>query len=274
MIQVHKIGKQYLDANAEPYWAIRDVNFSVGPGEILGLLGPNGAGKTTLLRILSTVLVPTQGHASVCGFDVAQTPEAVRRQIGFVSANTAVYDRMTGWEFVRYFGQLYEIADEELDHRMAKLFRQFEMDSLKDTFCGKMSTGMKQKISIARALIHNPDVLIFDEATLGLDILASRNVLKMVAGLRDEGKCILFSSHIMREVERLCDRVAILYGGSIVASGSKEELIERFAEPDLEEVFFRLISPSPERPTASQPNALNCTSPGESDVAPMSGANI
>ena len=149
---------------------------------------------------------------------------------------------MTGWEFVEYFGKLYELDDEQLRQRMEKIFHSFQMDNLRDLFCGKMSTGMKQKVSIARALVHDPPVLIFDEATLGLDIIAARSVLQMVSALRDDGKCIVFSSHIMREVERLCDRVAVLHGGTIVAQGSKQELIEQFKEPDLEEIFFRLIT--------------------------------
>ncbi len=242
MIEVNQIGKHYQDGDSNPFWAIRDVSFRVNPGEILGLLGPNGAGKTTLLRILSTVLAPTTGNAWVNGHEVVQAPEMVRRNIGFASANTAVYDRMTGWEFVEYFGKLYEIPAEDLEQRMVTLFTDFQMDNLKEVFCGKMSTGMKQKISIARALIHNPDVLIFDEATLGLDILAARSVIQTVSRLRDQGKCIVFSSHIMREVEKLCDRVAILHGGTIVAQGSKKELATQFAEPDLEEIFFRIIS--------------------------------
>lgn len=247
MIDVQNIGKHYEDLNAEPFWAIRDVTFQVNEGEIVGLLGPNGAGKTTLLRILSTMLQPSSGEALLCGYSVRDEPEKVRRNIGFVSANTAVYDRMTGWEFVEYFGKLYELPEEELQNRMERIFESFEMQGLRDLFCGKMSTGMKQKVSIARALVHDPQVLIFDEATLGLDIIAARNVLQMVSQLRDNGKCIVFSSHIMREVERLCDRVAVLHGGHIVAQGTKQELIDQFEEPDLEEIFFQLITvPAPD----------------------------
>lgn len=242
MIDVQNIGKHYEDMNGEPFWAIRDVSFQVNEGEIVGLLGPNGAGKTTLLRILSTMLQPTNGDARLCGYSVVTEPEKVRRHIGFVSANTAVYDRMTGWEFVEYFGRLYELDDDLLQERMRTIFESFQMEDLRDRFCGKMSTGMKQKVSIARALIHDPPVLIFDEATLGLDIRAARSVLQMVSHLRDNGKCIAFSSHIMREVERLCDRVTILHGGSLVAQGTRQQLVEQFSEPDLEEIFFRLIS--------------------------------
>jgi sodium transport system ATP-binding protein len=212
------------------------------PGEIFGLLGPNGAGKTTVLRILSTVLRPSGGSASVNGADVLTQPSQVRRQIGFVSANTAVYDRMTAWEMVEYFGRLYGLEKEWLRERMDRLFERLKMNDIRDVLGGKMSTGMKQKVSIARAIVHDPPVVIFDEATVGLDVLVGRALLRTVAELREQGKCILFSTHIMREAEKLCDRVAILHRGRVLADGPLEELRDRYAEHDLEELFFRLIS--------------------------------
>jgi sodium transport system ATP-binding protein len=194
------------------------------------------------LRILSTVLRPTSGQATVNGYDVLTQPSLVRHQIGFVSTNTAVYDRMTAWEMVEYFGRLYGLKPEPLRERMEQIFDRLQMREIRDLLGAKMSTGMKQKVSIARALVHDPPVLIFDEATAGLDVLVARALLKTVAQLRDQGKCIIFSTHIMREVERLCDRVAIMHRGHILAEGTLPELRDRYHEADFEELFFALIS--------------------------------
>jgi sodium transport system ATP-binding protein len=206
------------------------------------LLGPNGAGKTTVLRILSTVLSPTGGIATVDSYDVAREPAEVRRRIGFVSNNTAIYDRMTAWEMVEYFGRLHGMPSRALMDRLETLFDQLRMHEFRDVPGAKMSTGMKQKVSIARALVHDPPVLIFDEATLGLDVLVARNLLSIIRELRDKGKCLIFSTHIMSEVERLCDRIAIMHRGRILDTGSLEELRDRHAEDDFEELFFGLLS--------------------------------
>jgi sodium transport system ATP-binding protein len=241
MIEARSLTKSYPDLLRGQVVALDDLSFTAAPGEVYGLLGPNGAGKTTALRILSTVLQPTSGTALVCGFDCVTQPELVRHQIGFISANTAVYDRMTAWEMVEYFGRLYGMDDDELCERMEQLFDRFQMREIRDLLGAKMSTGMKQKVSIARAIIHDPPVLIFDEATTGLDVLVARALLDAVAELRDLGKCIVFSTHIMREAERLCDRVAIMHRGRLLAEGSLEELRDQQAERDLEELFFHLI---------------------------------
>ncbi len=242
MIRVNNLTKQYSDLRRGPLVALDAVSFHARPGQVYGLLGPNGAGKTTALRILSTVLRPTAGAAAVNGFDVVTQAAEVRRQIGFMSANTAVYDRMTGWEMVEYFGRLHGIPAEELADRMESLFRRLKMNDTRDILGAKMSTGMKQKVSVARAVIHDPPVLIFDEATAGLDVLAARALLTTVAELRDQGKCILYSTHIMREAEKLCDRIGILHCGRLLAEGGVEELRDRHHQKDLEELFFQLIS--------------------------------
>jgi len=242
MIHVRGLTKHYDDLRRGRLVALGGIDFHAPPGQIYGLLGPNGAGKTTALRILSTVLAPTDGTATVNGFDVVTQPSQVRRQIGFVSTNTAVYDRMTGWEMVEYFGRLHGIPKEPLAVRMEDLFTRLKMDDLRDLLGAKMSTGMKQKVSIARALVHDPPVLVFDEATAGLDVLVARALLKTVAELRDHGKCVIFSTHIMREVEKLCDRIAIMHRGHILAEGTLEELRDRHQQRDFEELFFQLIS--------------------------------
>ncbi len=242
MIQVSKLTKTYTDLTRGPFVAVDSISFCALEGEIFGLLGPNGAGKTTVLRILSTILSPSAGQATVNGYDVLTEPELVRRQIGFVSANTAVYDRMTAWEFVEYFGKLYDIESPRLRERMEHLFERLQMNDFRHLLGAKMSTGMKQKVSIARALVHDPPVVIFDEATAGLDVLVARALLDTIGKLRDQGKCIIFSTHIMREVERLCDRITIMHRGHILSSGTLEELVEMHGKHDMEELFFRLIS--------------------------------
>jgi len=241
MIEVRSLTKTYSDLRRGTIWALDSVSFRAVPGQIYGLLGPNGAGKTTALRILSTVLQPTSGSANVGGFDCVTQPEQVRHCIGYISANTAVYDRMTAWEMVEYFGRLYGMANSKLRDRMELLFERFQMQEIRDVLGAKMSSGMKQKVSIARAIVHDPPVLILDEATTGLDVLVARALLDAVAELREQGKCIVFSTHIMREAERLCDRIAIMHHGCILAEGTLQELREQHGENDLEELFFQLI---------------------------------
>ncbi|MEM7312605.1 MAG: ATP-binding cassette domain-containing protein, partial [Planctomycetota bacterium] len=239
--------KTYSDLHRGQFVALAGISFDARPGEIYGLLGPNGAGKTTLLRILSTVLTPSGGSATINGFDVVSQPSPVRRQIGFVSNNTAIYDRMTAFEMVQYFGRLHGIEPEILEQRIANVFSRLKMNDISDVLGSKMSTGMKQKVSIARALVHDPPVLIFDEATVGLDVLVGRALLDIVSDLREQGKCIIFSTHIMREIERLCDRVAIINRGHLLAEGTPDELRSEYNESDLEELFFQLIQAQQKR---------------------------
>jgi sodium transport system ATP-binding protein len=253
MIRVCDLTKHYADLQRGRFVALDGITFSASAGQIYGLLGPNGAGKTTALRILSTLLSPTGGSATINGYNVVTQPSLVRRHIGFMSANTAVYDRMTAWEMVQHFGRLYGIPDDELTERMEQLFDRLKMNDIRDRLGAKMSTGMKQKVSIARAIVHDPPVLIFDEATSGLDVLVARALLQTVAELRDHGKCILFSTHIMREAEKLCDRLAIIHRGSILAEGPLDELRDKYQEQDLEELFFQLISKHNEERLARKP---------------------
>ena len=242
MIELEGLTKSFAGPDGKPVFAAEDVSFSVKPGEVFGLLGPNGAGKTTTLRMLCTVLKPTAGFASIAGFDVGTQPSEVRKSIGFLSANTGVYDRMTAREMVTYYGRLYGLSGKVLDDRLDVLFDQLQMNDFRDVVGGRLSTGMKQKVSIARALVHDPPVLIFDEPTSGLDVLVQRAVLQNIAGLRAQGKTILFSTHNMNEVQKLCDRVAIMAKGRIAACGTLPELREQFRQDDLEELFFSLVS--------------------------------
>ena len=242
MIEVAGLTKTFSDVRRGDVEALKNVSFSAKPGEIFGLLGPNGAGKTTCLRLLSTVLRPTAGRAEVAGFDVVKEPEQVRAHIGFMSGNTGVYDRMSAWEMVEYFGRLYGIPDDVRIPRQEEIFHTLQMDDFRDLLGAKMSTGMKQKVSIARTLIHDPPVLIFDEPTSGLDVLVARSVIDAIERLREQGKCVIFSTHIMREVERLCDHIAVIDKGEILASGTLDELREQFHQPDVEELFYQLIA--------------------------------
>jgi sodium transport system ATP-binding protein len=242
MIQVTNLSKSFRDLRRGWVHAVDGVSFEVRPGEVFGLLGPNGAGKTTTMRILCTVLRPTGGTARVAGYDVATQPELVRQHIGFLSANTAIYDRMTARELVEYFGRLYGLEEERLQQRVEAVFAALQMNDFRDVLGAKLSTGMRQKASIARAIVHDPPVLIFDEPTAGLDVLVARSVLQSIEHLRESGKCILYSTHILREVERVCDRVAIVSRGRVQASGTLAELRERYCQEDLEELFFRLVA--------------------------------
>ena len=241
MIKVEHLCKSFLDYRRGWVPAVDDVNFECRRGEIFGLLGPNGAGKTTTLRILSTVLRPTAGRAVVAGYDVVKEPEAVRAHIGYMSASTNIYERMTAWELVEYFGRLYGLPPDRLRERMEKIFTWLQMHDFRDVLGSKMSTGMRQKVSIARAIVHDPPVMIFDEPTSGLDVLVARAVLRKILELRDQGKTIIFSTHSMHEVEALCSRVAIIHRGRVQAEGSPDELLDRYAQPDLEELFFALV---------------------------------
>ena len=242
MIQVDGLCKRFLDYQRGWVSAVTDVSFECRPGAIFGLLGPNGAGKTTTLRILSTVLKPTAGRALVAGYDVVTEPEKVRASIGYMSASTGIYDRMTAWELVEYFGRLYGMPEEALHARMETIFDWLKMNDFRDVLGSKMSTGMKQKASIARTIVHDPPVLIFDEPTSGLDVLVARAVLQNIIELRERGKTIVFSTHSMSEVEKLCSHVAIIYKGRLQAEGTPKGLLEAFDQPDLEELFFFLVA--------------------------------
>jgi sodium transport system ATP-binding protein len=240
MIEVTGLTKSFPSKTGR-VTAVDDVFFQVKPGEIFGLLGPNGAGKTTTLRMLCTLLKPTAGGATIADCDIVREPGQVRSKIGFLSANTGIYDRMTPREMVTYYGRLYGIDESLLQDRLAQLFDTLQMTDFADTTGGRLSTGQKQKVSIARAMIHDPPVLIFDEPTSGLDILVQRAVLQTIKRLRTQGKTILFSSHYMNEVEKLCDRIAIMAKGKIAAMGTLDELRKQSGENDLEELFFRIL---------------------------------
>jgi sodium transport system ATP-binding protein len=237
------LGKVFYDSRRGEVQAVDGVSFRCAAGRVFGLLGTNGAGKTTTLRMLATVLRPTSGSAAIAGHDVVREPEAVRRRIGYMSSDTGVYSRMTAQEMVDYFGRLYGMDEAHLTARRESLFALLEMNAFRHVLGAKMSTGMKQKVSLARTIIHDPPILIFDEPTAGLDIIVARSVLDFIRRCRDDGKCVIFSTHVMREAEKLCDRIAIIHEGRILAEGAHQDLLDRTGQPDLEEAFFSLVGP-------------------------------
>ena len=240
-IEARELTKVFHDPGRGDVVAADRVSFTCRPGEIFGLLGPNGAGKTTTLRMLSTVLRPTSGSAVVAGYDVVTSPLEVRRAIGFLSANTGLYGKLTARETLEYFGKLHGLGTRELALRIEELVELFDIGAFTNVYCEKLSSGMKQKVSIARAIVHDPEVLILDEPTLGLDILVASTMIQLVEDSRARGKCIIFSTHIMSEVERLCDRVAIVHRGKLRAVGTLPELREQTSKEYLEEIFMSLV---------------------------------
>ena len=222
---------------------LHGVSFSLLPGGVLALLGRNGAGKTTTLRMLATILEPTEGTARLCGHDIVEHPERVRANCGFLSTATALYPRLTAQEMVEYFGRLNGLDSGTLKKRIDEIFDRLHMNDFRDRRCDKLSTGMKQKTSIARTLVHDPPVMIFDEPTLGLDIMTARTIIEFIRECKDRGKTVIFSTHVMREVEKLCDIVGIIQGGKLLAEGTLEQLRQRHGENDLEEVFVKIVTP-------------------------------
>ncbi len=245
MIEVQALTKLFRDKKRGEFRAVDGVSFRCAPGQIYGLLGVNGAGKTTCLRLLSTILRPSSGTACVAGHDIVAAPQKVRARVGFLSTATALYDRLTAREFVEYFGRLNGLAEKVLRERVDSLFTLLEMEEFRDRRCAKLSTGMKQKVSIARALVHDPAVMIFDEPTLGLDVLTARTIVGFIRDCRARGKTVIFSSHVMSEVEKLCDVVGIIHDGRILAEGTVAQLRERTGLADLEDVFVKIVEGRP-----------------------------
>jgi sodium transport system ATP-binding protein len=241
MIEARALTKFFHDRKRGPIRAVDAVNFRCEPGRIFGLLGVNGAGKTSCLRMLATILSPTSGTAAVNGFDIVTAPEKVRASIGFLSAATALYGRLTAFEVVEYFGRLHGLADSALHSRIDALFEALAMNEFRDRRCDRLSTGMKQKTSIARTLVHDPPVMIFDEPTLGLDVLTARTVLGFIRECGQRGKTVIFSTHVMSEVEKLCDSIAIIHGGRILTEGSLAQLRERAGAERLEDIFIKVV---------------------------------
>jgi sodium transport system ATP-binding protein len=218
---------------------LRGISLEANAGEIFGLLGPNGAGKTTTLRVICTLLAPESGSVKVLGFDTRSAPEEVRRRVGVVTADIGVYPRLSARENISYFAQLSGVTDGEVKQKVDGVIDRLGMASFANQRADSLSSGQKQKVAIGRAIVHDPEVLMFDEPTSNLDVLASREIREFMVESRGRGRCVIFSTHVLHDAERLCDRVTILHEGSVVATGSTSEV--RGAHRDLEEAFLELV---------------------------------
>lgn len=241
MIATTDLTKIFLDKKRGEIRAVDSVNIECRPGRVYGLLGLNGAGKTTLMRLLSTTLKPTSGTAEVAGFDILNEPEKVKERIGFLSSDTGLYHRLTAEETVSYFGRLNGMEQDALKERVDEMFNRFDMNEFRTRRVGKLSTGMKQKISIARTFVNDPEVLILDEPTIGLDVVTSRGIIESIRESKQADKCILFSTHVMWEAQKLCDDIAIIHKGKILEVGTLEQLRAKTGLDDLDDIFVKIV---------------------------------
>lgn len=226
--------------------AVRSVSFDVRPGEVVGLLGPNGAGKTTMLRMIATLIRPDSGHIEVCGFDAAADPLSVRSRIGYHTGDTGLYARLTPREFLHYFAKLNSLPKDVANERVEALIETFQISEFAGRLCGNLSTGQGQRVSLARTLLADPPVIVFDEPTSGLDIVSAQFILDALRTFAASGRAVLFSTHIMSEVELICDRVVMLHRGEVVRDGTVDEIVRDAGEPNLTRAFLKLIGPAEE----------------------------
>ncbi|MDX8365690.1 ABC transporter ATP-binding protein [Cytobacillus sp. Hm23] len=242
MIEVKNVSKQFKEKK-KTIAAVKDVSFSISKGEIVGLLGENGAGKTTLLRMISTIMEPTNGSIKINGIDISKKTMGIKQQIGVLfGSETGLYDRLSARENLAYFASLYGISKHETNVRIDQLAVRFGMKDYIDRKVGGYSKGMRQKVAIARTLIHDPDIILFDEPTTGLDITSANMFRELVHQLRKEGKTIIFSSHIMEEVKMLCQSIIMIHKGELVYQGAIDELYKQEESEDLNYIFMsRLV---------------------------------
>lgn len=247
VIELREVVKEFMQIDGNKITAVYHANFTVHAGEIFGILGPNGAGKTTTLRMISTVMTPTDGEIFVAGMNTADKPREIRNKIGFLSGSTGLYKRLKAVEMVEYFGNLYNMEPSHLQNRIDKIFDILKLEEYRDVLCEKLSSGNKQKVSIARTVVHDPPILVFDEPTTGLDVIIAENLLEFIENLKSENKTIIFSTHIMEEAERLCDRIALINNGKILAIGTPDEIYKGASEiagqeiKNLKRAFFTFV---------------------------------
>ena len=228
-----------LEKTLGPNKVLRGISFEAHSGEIFGLLGPNGAGKTTTLRVICTLLAPDAGSVEVLGFDTRVAPREVRGRVGVVTAEIGIYPRLTARENIAYFAELSGVVDGDLNRRVDNVLDRLDMREFANQRAESLSSGQKQKVAIARAIVHDPPVLMFDEPTSNLDVLASREIREFMVEAKGRGKCVIFSTHVLHDAERLCDRVTILHQGRVVASGTTAEV--RGGYQELEDSFLSLV---------------------------------
>jgi sodium transport system ATP-binding protein len=245
VIETHQLTKVFRDRKRGEVHAVDGINFRCEPGGIYGLLGANGVGKTTTLRLLATLIKPSSGTVFVAGCGAIREPEKVRARIGFLSTGTALYGRLTARETVEYFGRLHGVDENLLQGRIREMFARLGMSDFEDRRCDKLSGGMKQKVSIARTLVHDPPVMIFDEPTVGLDVMTARTIVQFIRDCRQRGKTVIVSTHVMSEAEKLCDRIGIIDRGRLLVDGTLGELRTQYGATDLEDIFVRVVEGQP-----------------------------
>ncbi|WP_298836738.1 ABC transporter ATP-binding protein [Clostridium sp.] len=242
MLEVKNLTKKFKN-----FTAVDGVSFEVNKGEILGLIGENGAGKTTIMRMLATMLKVTAGEGKIAGHDLVKEPENIRGEIGILfGGEVGLYDRLTARENIMYFAQLNGMSEIDAKKSIEELVCELEMSEFIDKRVGKFSRGMKQKVAIARSIVHKPSVMLFDEPSTGLDVSATRLIQDFIFNCKSEGKAIVFSSHSMVEVEKLCDRVVIIHKGKVVEQGTISALKSKYNNEDMEDIFVKLIGGSHE----------------------------
>lgn len=245
MIQVHDLTRRFDVSGGGEVVAVDNVSFAVAAGEVYGLLGPNGAGKTTTLRMLLGLLRPSSGQAVIGGFNSWEHPDEVKRFVGLVSTSAGLYQHLSVREMLLFFADLYAVAPAQAEQELNRLAHLLGLADLLHRRCATLSTGQKQRVNLARALIHRPTVLLLDEPTLGLDVLGSQVVVEFVAHLRSEGKAVILTTHRLEEAERLCDRFGLMHLGRLVSSGTLAELRAATACSSLVDMFLRLAGTGP-----------------------------
>lgn len=243
LTKIYKLSKKQMKeqkAKKNMKIAVDQVSMTAQPGEIYGLLGPNGAGKTTTLRCIATLLKPTDGFVKVCGFDTVKEPEKVRENIAFLTNEIKLDPQFSPEYMFHFFGRLHGLSNEVIEARQKELFSHFEINNFKNKKIEELSTGMKQKAAIAVSLVHDPKVIIFDEPTNGLDIVTARSVTDYLKKMKEDGKLVIISTHIMSEAEKLCDRIGIIINGKKAADGTLSEILKKNNSKDLEDAFFEL----------------------------------
>jgi len=253
MIEIHNLRKEFalskqqrkeLNTSESIATAVDEISFSCKPGRVFSLLGPNGAGKTTTLRMISTIFKPTSGSIKIAGVDAVTHPREAREKIGFLTGSTGLYARLTPNELIKYFADLYKIPKKEFEERKDYLYTLLDMNHFQGKRIGKLSTGMKQKVSICRTMIHDPEVVVFDEPTSGLDVITAENIIELIKNCKNEGKTVIFSSHIMSEVNLLCDDLAIMHQGKMLYNGEMSTFKSEMKSANLTEEFIRIVKSS------------------------------
>lgn len=253
MIEVSNLSKEFvlnrqqrkeLNTTDKTALAVDNISFKCEPGRVFSLLGPNGAGKTTTLRMLSTIFKPTAGTIKIAGIDAVSNSQDARKKIGFLTGSTGLYARLTPNELIQYFADLYGVSKKDLEERKERLYTLLDMKEFQNKRIGKLSTGMKQKVSICRTMIHDPEVVVFDEPTSGLDVITAENIIKLILDCKQQGKTVIFSSHIMSEVDLLCDDLAIIHKGKLLFSGTMSAFKENMKAENLTAEFIRLVHES------------------------------